>query len=228
MKLARIYFSILLDPKNAFNEALRQRVGTLFFPLLATILVTGILNVVYYYSVDFNWLLAQLTVGMPEQQRLSMEEALTPGRLVAVSLVGVVALAVLVNGARAFIYWVILKVRGDSQRFVRLFALTMWATAPVALILPAGILNIMLASNGHLTPNNVNPVSLNQLFFGLPDTSGWGALLSSFSLVNVWEVFLVAVGLRAVIALSVARALLIALIPDVVFYGIWAISLLTS
>lgn len=226
MKLARIYFSILLDPKHGFTEALRQRVGSLMFPLLATILVTASLNVFYYYSVDFDWLLGQMTAGMPEQQRLSTIEALTPGRLVAVSLFGVVALALLVNGARAFIYWIILKVRGDSQRFVRLFALTMWSTAPVALILPAGILNIVLASNGHIMPNNVNPVSMNQLFFGLPDTSGWGALLSSFSLVNIWEMFLIAVGMRVVIALSMIRALLIALAPDVVFYGIWAAVLL--
>lgn len=226
MKLIRIYFSILLDPKNGFAEALRQRVGTLLFPLLATILFTTLLNVFYYYHVDFDWLLGQLTAGVPEQQRISMTEALTPGRLIAVSLVSVVILAVVVNALRAFLYWVILKVRGDSQRFIRLFALTMWSTAPVALILPAGILNIMLSHNGHITPNNVNPVSLNQLFFNLSSTSPWGSLLSSFSLVNVWEVFLIAVGLRVIVSISMMRALVIAFIPDVVFYGIWAAVLL--
>lgn len=226
MNLIRIYFSILIDPKKGFSDALKQRVGSLLFPLFAAILFTTLLNVFYYYRVDFHWLMGELTAGVPEQQRLSMVEALTPARLIAVSLVSVIALAILVNSARAFIYWVILKVRGDSQRFVRLLALTMWSTAPVALILPAGIINILLVSNGHIAPNNVNPVSLNQLFFGLPSTSQWGSLLSSFSLVNVWEVFLIVIGLRVVTSMSTLRAILVALVPDVVFYGIWALILL--
>ena len=89
-------------------------------------------------------------------------------------MVGLVFLALIINLARAFLIWIILKVRGgETQRFIRIFAIIMWSTAPLLLILPAGILNISLVPEGRIVGNDVNPVSINQLLFHLPPTSSW-------------------------------------------------------
>jgi hypothetical protein len=138
-------------------------------------------------------------------------------------------LALVVNLGRAFIYWLALKVQGvGSQSFVKLFAVVVWSTAPLLLILPAGLLNISLASGGHLAGNDVNPVSLNQLLFHLPASNAWGQLLSTFSLVNLWEIALIGVGIQYVSRLTMSKAMLIALLPDAIVYGIWGFLLAVS
>jgi len=228
MGVIATYISFLFDPKKAYESALNKKVWTLVVPLIATILFTTLLNIYYYNNIDMAWLINQMVAGAPEQQRQSMIENLTKERLIGISMVGVVFLALAINLARAFIYWVILKIKGNSLRFIRLFAITMWSTVPVLLILPAGILNISLAINQQILPNDVNPVSLNQLLFHLPSSSPLGQLLSTFSLVNVWEIFLILVGLRLAAGLSLAQSFTIACFPDVLFYGIWIITILVA
>jgi hypothetical protein len=101
----------------------------------------------------------------------------------------------------------------------------MWSTAPLLLILPASMLNISISPAGML-PNDVNPVSLNQLFFKLAGDSPWGQLLSTFSLINLWELFLIIVGLRIATARTTLQAFSIAILPEVIVYGVWIAFLL--
>jgi hypothetical protein len=224
--LINIYGRMLFDPKAAFERALGQKNWTLLFPFVLAVALTFMLNAYYYYHVDFAWLLDQLVGSAPAPQRAMLRSALTRDRLLLLGLIGVIVLTLLINLGRAFIFWIILKVRGgESQRFTRLFAITMWAAAPLALILPAGILNISMAPEGRIAGNDVNPVSLNQLLFHLPSSGGWGQMLSTFSLVNVWEIVLIAVGLHLAAGLKLSRAALIAMVPDVIVYGIWSLSL---
>ncbi|QNQ08884.1 YIP1 family protein [Sphingomonas alpina] len=229
MSLLTTYLVMLFDPRRAFTAALSRKVWTLLLPLTLAIVFTALLNIFYFYHVDLAWLRDQMTATMPKAQRDIALPFYTRGRLIGISLFGVVLLALVVNLGRAFIFWIIFKVRGgDTQRFTRLFAIVMWSTAPLALILPAGILNIMLAPEGRLAGNDVNPVSLNQLLFHLPPSSGWGQLLSTFSLINIWEMVLIAIGLQVVGNLKFTRAALIAIAPDALVYGIWAAALLAS
>ncbi len=227
--LSATYMTMLFDPRRAFAAALAKKVRTLLFPLVLAILCTALLNVFYFYHVDLPWLRDQMVATMAKPQRDAALPFLTRGRLIGLSLFGVVFLAFVVNLGRAFIYWIVLKVRGgDSQRFMRLFAVVMWSTAPLALILPAGMLNVLIAPEGKLAGNDVNPVSLNQLIFHLPAGGGWGQLLSTFSLINLWEIALIAIGLQLMANLRLSTAILIAFAPDVVVYGLWAIGLVVG
>ena len=113
---------------------------TLVFPLALAILFTALVNIFYFYHVDLAWLRDQMTASMPKAQREASLPFLTRGRLIGLSLFGVVFLALVVNLARAFVFWIILKVRGgDTQRFMRLFAIVMWSTAPLLSCTPAPI-----------------------------------------------------------------------------------------
>jgi len=220
-----IYTSLLYTPEKGFAEALKQRVWTLFFPLLLAILITAVINIYYYNNVDMPWLLKQMVANAPKEQKQTILDTLTKTRLVGISLVGVFLLTVSINLFRGFVYWVILKVSGDGIPFVRLFAIVMWSTAPLLLILPASMLNISISPAGML-PNDVNPVSLNQLFFKLAGDSPWGQLLSTFSLINLWELFLIIVGLRIATTRTTLQAFSIAILPEVIVYGVWIAFLL--
>lgn len=216
-----IYTSLLVTPQRAFAAALNKKVWTLFFPLLMAILITAAINICYYNMVDMPWLLKQMVANVPKDQKQVILDSLTKTRLVSISLVGVFVLTVSINLFRAFVYWFILKVGGEAVRFVRLFAIVMWATAPLLVILPASVLNIYMNASGML-PNDVNPVSINQLMFRFPGDSAWGQLLSTFSLINIWEVFLIVIGLRLATTKKTGAAVLIAIMPEVIVYGLWS------
>ncbi|GEA02593.1 hypothetical protein KUL17_14900 [Alteromonas sp. KUL17] len=222
MDILRIYTSLLYAPDRAYAKALNKKVWTLFFPLLAAIGITAALNVFYYNTIDMGWLLKQMVANVPEDQQQTVRESLTKTRLVSISLVGVFFMTLSVNLFRAFVYWFVLKIRGNSEKFTRLFAIVMWSTAPLLLILPAGATNIYINADLGMLPNDVNPVSLNRLYFQFPGDSAWGQMLSTFSLINVWEVFLVMVGLRVATALNTRQAAIIAILPEVIVYAIWS------
>ena len=226
MNIINIYTGLLFSPQQAFAQALRLKVVTLFFPLAAALVITALLNTYYYAAVDMPWLLERMVADIPDDQKQTVLDSLSKGRLLGISLVGVVFLTVSINLFRAFIYWFVLKVKGEAQRFIRLFAIVMWSTAPLLLILPAGVLNIYLSTGQGMLPNDVNPVSLNQLFFKLSGDSDWGQLLSTFSLINIWEIFLIIIGLKLATSLSIKQSFTIALLPELVIYGLWVTSLL--
>ncbi|MDB5719841.1 MAG: hypothetical protein JWP15_459 [Alphaproteobacteria bacterium] len=229
MSLVTTYFRMLFEPQRAFGEAMSKKVWTLLLPFFLAVLFTAILNIYYFYHVDIAWLRDQMTASMPSDQRDVIARSMTRGRFIGISIIGVCFLALTINLGRAFIYWLALKVQGvGSQGFVKLFAVVVWSTAPLLLILPAGLLNISLAPGGHLAGNDVNPVSLNQLLFHLPAGSAWGQLLSTFSLVNLWEIALIGVGIQYVSRLGMSKAMLIALLPDAIVYGIWGLLLAVS
>lgn len=221
------YASLLYAPENGMANALKRKVWTLFFPLVLAILITAVINVYYFNAVDIPWLLKQMVANVPKEQKQTILDSLTKTRLVGVSLVGVFFLTISINLFRSFVYWVALKINGDGVSFLRLFAIVMWSTAPLLLILPASILNISLNSTVGMLPNDVNPVSLNQLYFHLPGDSRWGQMLSTISLINLWELFLIVVGLRLATARTTLQVFSIAILPELIVYGTWAAFLLT-
>ncbi len=221
VKLISVYTSLLYDPRSGIKAALNQKIWTLFFPLLLAILFTALINIYYYNLVDMEWLVKQMAANVPKEQKQTILESVTKTRLVGISLVGVFTLTILINLFRSFVYWVALKIKGNDERFVRLFAIVMWSTAPLLIILPASIINIYFNSNMGMLPNDVNPVSLNQLYFKFAGDSAWGQLLSTFSLINIWELFLIVIGLRVATSLSALQSFFIAILPEAIVYGLW-------
>jgi len=221
-----IYISLLFNPRKAFEWALSRKVWTLVFPLIATITLTALVNVYYYYVVDLPWLIGQIASTLPEGRGENFLDSFTKNRLLSMSLVGIVFLTLTISLYRSFVYWIIFKVRGNAPRFVRLYAIAIWSTAPVILLFCAGIINISLG--GNILPIDVNPVSLNQMIFRFDGTSDWGRMLSTFSLINVWEIFLIGIGLNIAAKSTVVKSYIIAIIPEILVYSVWLSLLILS
>lgn len=226
MSLGKAFVSMFIDPARGFREALAARPWTFVIPLVVVIGCTFLLNAYYYQHVDIQWLKDQLTSAADARQREALQQAISVQKLLVVSLVGITLLTCVVDLVRSMFFWLVLKVQGNRLVFRQLFAITTWAAVPLVLLLPAGMLNLHLGGGTHVSPNDVNPVSFNQLFFHFNSASGWGNMLSTISLVSLWEMALIAVGLRTVAQVSTRTAILLAVIPDVAVYGIWGIVLL--
>lgn len=225
-KLFSILIQMYVDPARGFRNALSGPARSALFPLAMVIVGTTALNAFYYSHVDLGWLADVLTIGLNAAQKRVVVAALTPGRLLLISFVSVLVLPAAMDAARAAFFWVALRTIGRSADYRSLFLITAWSAMPLLLVLPAGILSLVLGDAAHTAPNNLNPVSLNRLFFHLDTTSHWSVYFTTLTLVGFWEVALNAVGLKVRTDMSTRGAVTLALAPLVIVYGIWGIVVL--
>jgi hypothetical protein len=228
LKLLQIFFQIFVDPAKAFLEAFKLRPITAIFPLVVVVIGTALLDAYYYYHVDAAWLADLLTEKMPAAQKKLVQGALTPSHLLIISIVSVAILPASVDACRALFFWVALKIIGHSTSYISLFQIVTWAAVPLTLVLPAGIFALALTGAAHVAPVNVNPVSLNRLFFHYPPSSGWSQFFATLTLVGFWEIGLHAIGLKARTAIAMRTAALLAVAPVVLVYGVWGLFLLAG
>lgn len=219
-----ILTQLLTNPMRGFREALSLPRWTLAIPFALAIGASFAVNAFYYKHVDLAWLGEQLTSGMSTTQRQAALGIMSVNRLLVVSIVGVTMFTLTMALVRSTVFWLVLKIRGDSRPYSELLAVTAWAATPVLLLFPAGLFNILMTNGGHLAPNDVNPVSINQLVTHLPSWAGFGRLLSTISAVSLWELALLAVGLVVAARLRWRAALPLALAPDIVLYALWALA----
>ena len=101
------------------------------------------------------------------------------------------------------------------------FALSAWASVPSLLLLPLGAIQILLAANGQVGFSELNPLSLNQLFFQYEMSHPMAAVLDSLSFTSVLGIVLLVIGFEVWTKVSRATALMVVLPPYVLFYGAW-------
>ncbi|MBD8524296.1 YIP1 family protein [Pseudomarimonas arenosa] len=212
------------EPGKAF-EAVQER-SMIALPLILTIVGTLALWAWYYQVVDVNWLIDQMVAAQPDMepaQAESMRKMMNPTMLTVFTAVGVVIMMPLILLISATYYTLSAKVIGSEIGFGKWFALSTWSMVPALLLIPAGAIKILMTSNGQLTQEQLNPLSLNQLFFHLPASDAWAGLLSSIHLPMFWSLFLAFVGYKLWTRKSSATAWTVVLLPYVLIYGIWAL-----
>ena len=213
--------AIVIEPSKAFRDI--QSRSMIVFPLLLVILATVLLWVVYYQMVDFSWLQDKMTASIPEAAvREKAKEFMTRNFLLISTLIGVVLVTPGVYATVAVYFMIVSKIKGIAIGFEKWFAFTAWVSVPNLLIVPLGIMQIMLSDGGKISIGQLNPVSLNTMFFHLDDQARWAGLLNSVSLITVWTCVLSVIGFQLWSKLSRTTSIVIVLLPYVVIYGIWA------
>jgi uncharacterized membrane protein YagU involved in acid resistance len=175
-------------------------------------------------TVDFGWLrehmLAAEGTAKPEQ-RAAMERFLTPTSMLWSSSIGAVVGTLAVLAVSALYYLVASKFMGVDIGYGKWFGFSVWTSVPRLLTLPLSALQIV-TSHGRLAPEDLNMVSLNYLMFHLPLSHPWASLLGSLDLSSLWSIVLAVIGLKAWTGRSTGTCVLVALLPYVIVYGLWA------
>jgi hypothetical protein len=216
---------VFTDPAKAF-EKLYERANPVL-PLLLLILGSAALMAWYYQIVDMPWLIDQMLAASPQGQdpaaRAAMEQFMSPATMTVTTVVGIaitIPVLMLVSG----VYFLLsAKVIGSDVGFGKWFSFSAWAAVPSLLTIPAGAVAILMASNGQIANNEVNPLTLNQLFFHLPMGHRWAGLLDAIHLPMLWSLFVSAVGYQVWTKKSTATSWIIVLLPYVLIFGIWAL-----
>lgn len=212
--------SLVLQPEHAF--AFLRTQPRFALPLLLLIVLTLAAIGVYFSQVDMEWLQAQLLAQDDGKTQEAMP-VLSTQMLVITSAVG--ALIALVGGRllETAYYFLAGRVTKLEYSFSQWLALACWASLPL-LLLPLLSMGMMLAyPDGQVLQEQLNALSLNELYFEVPQSSSWYVLLNSLTILHPWSWWLSAVGVKSWSGRGWAFSLSFALAPCAVLYGVWAL-----
>lgn len=222
------FINVLTSPTAAFND-LKQRT-LLVYPLLAVVLVQALVVFYYYQVVDFPWLLDHTVANLPEDTPQQTRDAIVESQ----TMMGANVLGIISAASVAIVFPVIFVLfagylslvslaRGDGIKFGQWFGLVCWSSVPGIVAGVASIIGIALSEDGRIAQTDINPLTLNNLFFQLKEGETGASFLSTVDLSALWFMFLAATGYQTWTGKKTALSAIIALLPFLLFYGIFAI-----
>ncbi|MEN0038180.1 MAG: YIP1 family protein [Cellvibrio sp.] len=219
--------NILTSPSVAFRD-LKTKPGFLF-PLLALLAANIVLMLCFFSTVDFAWMIDQMVNNQASDstaaERADMKNAmsgLTPMVMGASSMVGIL-FGVLVIFSLIAVYLLLVNKLLDSEQlgFKSWFSFTCWCAMPTLFTALASLVNVLVADNGQLTLEALNPVSINNLFLHLEHDNPLFGPISSWDPFTIWNQILMVLGFSYWMEKPIAKSAVIVLAPSVIIYGIW-------
>jgi hypothetical protein len=214
--------NVILEPAPTFAR-LKAKPGA-WIPLFILILLTLAISYWWIVTVDFSWLREHMLASQPKvtpDARAAMERFLTPQMMLWSSGIGVVVGTLAVFALLALYYLLAGKVLDTPIGYGKWFGFAVWTGVPRLLTIPLSALQIV-TSGGKLAPEDLNMVSLNYLLLHLPLSDPWASLAGSLDLTSVWSIALAVIGLNAWTGRPTATCVIVALLPYVLVYGLWA------
>lgn len=214
-------------PSTAFAE-LRER-PRFWFPLLLLVATTVGLLYWYYSVVDIEWFKDAIYSNNPQIQALPDAERARAmgmvgrGMLLWGSVIGTIIGLPCVFLITALYFLLAAKVTKLPLGFKHWFALTCWTSMPLLLGTVVGAIFMLMSDTTQISPNTLQPLSLNELLFHLPLGSPGQTMLSSLSIPALLGAILSIIGVHTWSQRSWIFSAIVALIPVALFYGIWAI-----
>ena len=217
---------IFVEPARAM-QAVREK-SMIWLPLLLLLLGVSAVQVWYYQAVDIAWLqeyfLSAGGANNPDPQALEAAKGfMSRGFLTGMTLIGIFIMMPLMMLILSVYYLLAAKVIGSDIGFGKWFAFVVWSAVPTLLLIPAGIIQILMSSNGQMAPDALNPLSLNQLVFHHPVTSPWAGLAGAIHLPSIWASIVAIIGYKVWTAKSTLTSTIVVLLPQVVIFGGWAL-----
>jgi len=124
------------------------------------------------------------------------------------------------------VYFVIVSnVTNDGFQFKQWMSFTAWSSLPSLLSYLAIMVYIFSSSNGQIAFETLNPLSLNDLFFGFDASKGAGKMLASIDLTKFWSMYIMIIGYQKWTGKSISTSATVVLIPFFGIYGIWTLFL---
>lgn len=193
-----------------------------WLPCVLLMIATTVLLSWYCSIVDFAWLNDDLAAGVrkadeQEQMKAMLNKQLFQTRAIAGSLV-MLLLPMAVLGAY---FQFVGKILNRDMSFASGFALSAWSSVPALLSFPIGAVQILLSPDGQLAMYELNPLSLNYIFFQHETWHPMAGLLDSVSVQIVWSIVLMVIGFQVWGKVALSTAVKVVLIPYATIYGLW-------
>ena len=217
--------NILTSPMEAFR-ALREK-PTVLFPMALIIAANVAAILCYYNTVDYPWLVdtlvqtavdssdGELPAEAQEQMRKGLS-SMSPAVMSGVSAISIAIILPLIFCLSALYFLIISAITNDGFKFKDWLSLISWSYIPNVFAGLATVVNILMSSNGQLSPYRMNPLSFTSLLS--LDAEGQNALASILSNVDItvlWALALLVLGYGQWTGRGLAGSAAIVLAPSV-------------
>ena len=230
MKDLALAWAMLTAPTAAFNE-LRERPRSLLPLLLILVGTVGVLAW-YYAMVDIDWLADRLmdatprTRNLPEAERTKAMAVMNRPFLMGSSVIGAAIVLLLMRVGEAAYFSLAGKITNVQYSFRHWFALACWTAIPQFLTVLLMVGYLLLSPTNQISNEELQLLSLNELFFHRTMGEPGYALLSNLTLLTPWVWLLTVIGVRIWSGRSWVFSTVFALLPEALIYGIWSIFVL--
>jgi len=221
-----ILSNIFTSPSQGMIQV--QERYSIAFPMLLIALLTGLATYTYYTMVDYEWLidyLVQSTAGdlskAEQDQTRAGISMMSQTVLGVVSAVSVIIFIPIIYVLQAVYFMIVSNINNDGYEFKQWLSFISWTGVPALLVAIAMFALLFSSSNAQIAPESINPLSLNELFFGLDSSKGVGKLLASIHIAQFWSWAIMILGYQIWTKKSTASSAIIVLTPFVLFYLIW-------
>lgn len=216
---------IFLQPGRVF-QAERER-PTFLVPLAIVVLLTAAFTLAYFMRVDAGWYAEHMIANMGRElsaQDAAALKANMPGARTQ-GIIGTVMGAIAVVAANAVValyVWLAAKVTGRALGFRHGMSLSAWSGMPMAL-------GLLVALAGALTMapqtalESLMLTNVDPLLVDLPSDHRWNRLAQGFNLLTLWALALFALGWRVWTRSSWLQAIVVALLPTLLVFGVMAL-----
>ena len=204
--------TMFYEPAKAFAMLEPRRYGWL--PLVLLMASSIILLMWYFNVVDISWLVEQ-------DIREQANQVMSKGMLQGTTLGGMLIMLPLVTAIVGLYFMLVAKFMSKEFNFGKGFALSAWSSVPGLLLFPLGAIQILMSSNNQLRLSELNPLSVNQLFFHYEMSNPLAGPLDLIDVTIVWSIVLMVIGFQAWAKVSRTKALLVVLIPYLVVFCAW-------
>lgn len=219
---------IIAAPSKALDEV-RDRVSWLWVPLGIVMVLTIASMVAYYAWVDFDWLVDQavadaLQAGADPSAAAGIRSFMESGTMITVTVVSIVVVTLLIYTIQSIYLHLVNKITGNPDlRFSQWFALSAWTAFPMVFQALSSFGVLAVAGNRQLPQEDLSPLSLQSLLINADSGSPWAAWGSSITVISFWTIGLLALGIMRWTGASTLKAVIIAALPSVLIYGVWAL-----
>jgi len=213
-----------VSPSQAFVEL--KKSPRWILPFLLLVLGPALKAHWYFSAVDIDWyrheVLATVTganaQGRVQALMMTSRDAFDWSRSLS-AMVGA-ALSLVTS---ALYLLLIGKVFRMGYSFGRWFAFSCWSATPVIIGLILVFLAMLLTDTSHADIASLQPASLNELFFHSEPTDPGYHLLNALTVFTFAQAWLSVIGMRVWSGRSVLFSTVVALTPQILFFGVWAL-----
>jgi len=221
-----ILTNIFTAPATALTQI--QERYNVAFPLLLTIFLSAAVWFSYYAMVDYDWFIdyivettaGELSKAEQDQTRASMAMMSQTAMGVITAVTASIAVAV-IYVIQAVYFLIVSNVNNDGYEFKQWLSFVAWTSMPILLTIFAMFAMLLSSTSGQIAPDALNPLSLNELIFGLEPSKGVGKLLSTIHIPQLWSLAIRIMGYQVWTKKSTGASAMIVLTPFFLFYVGW-------
>ncbi len=217
---------IIASPTRALDE-IRGHTAWLWVPLIISMVVSCAAFAFYYSWVDFDWLVEETIAGLPPESRAEaapgVRSFMSPTSSIAITIASIVFVTFVLYALFAAYYHLVAKIATSAElKYGQWFSLNVWAGFPQIFGAIAMFVVILMADSNQLAQHKLSPLSFNEIFIHAEPGDKWFNWGNAVHLLQLWSLYLVALGFSRWTGSSLVKGLVVAAIPLVLIYGIWA------